>query len=128
MSEESERAIHRSATNNHEEIMNTTPNTADEQTNDYHVLPGLIGEAIIHPDYGTHHSGRYLVRRRDNDTISVYRVVDHAPTRDDLDAAGDYIADMGEYVAAGEESVEISAPGDGWESDTIPESIFEGYE
>jgi hypothetical protein len=110
--------------------MNTTTNTPEEQTNDYHALPSLIGEAITHEDYGTHHCGGYLVQRHEGGMISVYRVTDYAPTRDDLSAESDYVVEMGEYVATGEEYVEIPAPEDGWESetDTLPESIFGGYE
>jgi hypothetical protein len=89
----------------------------------------MIGEVITNPEDGTHSSCGYLVRRNDNDGIEIYRVVEHADTREELEREGDLVAEMYDHVEAGVEAGYIAPPEDGWggEMETIPESIWGGW-
>ncbi|APX98721.1 hypothetical protein [Natronorubrum daqingense] len=133
-SDQSGEGVQHSDTNNDadlHETMNADNDTAEvEETNEWHGIPQMIGEAINNTDYGVHHWGGYIVRRTEDDAIAIHRVVDQATTRDELETESDYVADMWDYVLAGEDCGYISPPEEGWESETehLPESIFGGYE
>ena len=101
-----------------------------EEQHEWHGLPQMIGEAINNPEYGVHHWGGYIVRRTDDGAIAIYRVLEQAETRDELEEEGDYVAEMYDYVLAGKDCGYIAPPEDGWEPETemLPESIFSGYE
>jgi hypothetical protein len=107
----------------------TSEDADREKHHHWHAIPGMIGEAITTPDYPVHHCGGYFVRRRDDGTISIYRQLDVASTRDALTTDGDHVVTLGSSFVAGAECGYISPPEDGWESetDTIPEFIWEGY-
>lgn len=102
----------------------------DEQMNDWHGLPSMIGDAIITDEYCYHSWGGYLVRREDDGTLRIYRVVDSGYDRDELEGDRDIVAPMGDYYEAGVEIGHITAPEDGWDSEVepLPEDIFGGFE
>lgn len=100
-----------------------------EKENDWHMLPEMIGSAITDEDHDVIGCGGYLVRRTDVGAIVIYRVVDHAPSRDELDHEGDFVTEIWDVVEAGVEIGRITPPDGGWEEETesLPESIFDGY-
>lgn len=103
---------------------------AGEEEYDWHGLPGMIGDAITSDHYGVHGWGGYLVRKTDQEAIVIYRVVDHAPTRDELETEGDFVTEIWDAFEAGVEIGRINPPDGGWETEVeaLPESIFAGYE
>lgn len=122
------------STNNNETMSTKSNDTddlhSDEEHYDWHGLPQMIGHAIIDDDFGVHAWGGYLVRKDDDGSILIYREVDVAPTREELETEGDYVAEMYDHFIAGEDLGYIGAPEDGWGSEvrSLPESIFDGFE
>lgn len=100
-----------------------------EEQNRWHALPGLIGGHIVADDPQPSHSGGYMVDRDENGDILIYRVLEMAPTEDELGAEGDRVQEWYDYYTANEQVGAISAPEDGWavEVDEVRESIWEGY-
>lgn len=110
--------------------MNTKTNAdADEPRNNWHALPGMIGEVIEGPADIPHLCGGYIVRKNDDGGIEIYREVAAAATRNELEETGDYVTDIADYVVAGVDAGYISPPEGGWESEeeSLPKSIWTGW-
>lgn len=111
-----------------------TDDAADrEPRHPWHPLPGILGEAITGQDGESYFFGGYLIRRLDDGVITIYRMVDRAPTRADLSTESDYVAPIDDDVVAGEQCGSIAPPTDGWETETEtlresgPNSTWPGY-
>jgi hypothetical protein len=98
--------------------------------NDYHGLPGVIGRVITEHKPGiTHDSAGYLVRMAENGAIEIYRTVDRAKSRDQLEDRGDFVAEMYDHVVSGVDAGYIAPPEDGWpdEIDELADDIWSGW-
>ena len=108
----------------------TNSNDAEEQTNDWHPLPMLIGGAITKEDTEYQACGNYLVIREDDDTIRVYREIAMAESVEELETEGDRMWEFpDDYVTGNEFLFELTPPEGGWDSETssVSADIFGGY-
>lgn len=98
-----------------------------EESNDWHPLPQLIGNAMVGNVETIMACGKWAVETEDGDVI-VYLVVEESP--DDADLPPDCeIRQLWDAYVALEEHVRIEEPAFGWDSETEPvrKSIWDGY-
>lgn len=108
---------------------NTTDDAQDEDTNGWHPLPTLIGNAITKDPDSLLRCGGYAVDRDADGDIFIYRMVDDAPDRASLDELGDRVWEGDGFVRAYELDGSIQAPDGGWEEEIswVSARNFEGY-
>jgi len=103
---------------------------SEEETKDWHALPGMIGD-IINAETGTFVvCGGYIVAKNDDQDVVIYDQLDIAGVEDDLDQHGDATFVLDDAVYSALKLANIPAPDDGWDSETheLPADIWGGYE
>ena len=111
--------------------MSDDKTTREEDKNDWHPLPGMIGETLVDGESGVSRAcGGYIVEMSDAADIVIYREISSAPTADELEETGDKTFEISDGIFGAEEIARIPAPEDGWESETdwVSASTWGGYE
>ena len=81
-----------------------------------HPLGELIDHAITSADEGVVGTAGYFVRH-DDGALTIYREVEQAETREELDREGDYVTELFGVVRAADECGHIAPPEDGWDAE-----------
>jgi hypothetical protein len=92
----------------------TSEDAERESLHRRHPLGDLIDGVITAPETAVHGTANYFVRRHGDGTLTIYRVIEEAASRDELSTEGDYIDEFCGVVRAAAECGHIEPPEDGW--------------